>query len=214
MMRTCYIISGGKCESDEFLRSIDFNGCDVVCCDAGFLVAKRLDLKIKAVIGDFDTLGYVPDDDCEVITFAKEKDDTDTMLAVKYAIDNEYECVRILCALGGRVDHLFANLQTLNFLSESIPDSKILSDNCEIMFLKSSSVSIQKDTYRYFSVFSFSDVCYGVSIVGSKYETSDVTLSSDYPLGACNEFVDDKVIISCQKGTLMVVLANDINLFV
>lgn len=211
-MKTCFIISGGKCESYELFQSINFNDCDVICCDAGFLVAKRFGLKTKAVIGDFDTLGYIPESNCDVITFAKEKDDTDTMLAVRYAIDNGYECVRILCALGGRADHLFANLQTLFFLSKSIPDSKIISDDCEILFLNSDTITIHKDKFRFFSVFSFSDNCYGVSITGSKYQTSDGRFSNDFPLGACNEFIDDNVVISCENGSLMIVLANDINL--
>lgn len=212
MMKTCYIISGGKCETDEFLRAIDFENCDVVCCDAGFTVAQRLGLKIKAAIGDFDTLGYIPESDCDVITFAKEKDDTDTMLAVRYAIENGYEKVRIICALGGRVDHLYANIQTLHFLSKSIPDSRIISDDCEMLILNSSSIAIHKSRFRYFSVFSVSDESKGVLISGSKYEASGALLKNDYPLGACNEFVDDKVNISCENGSLMIVLANDVNL--
>lgn len=212
MKKSCIIISGGKCESDSFLSSLDFDNNDVICCDAGFLVAKRLNLKIKAIIGDFDTLGFVPDSDCEIITFPKEKDDTDTMLAAKYAVECGYESVRIICALGGRVDHLIANIQTLAFISKSIPDVRILSDDCELLVVRNDRVILSKDKFMYFSVFSYSDVSEGIKICGAKYQGENLVLTNEYPMGACNEFADESVEISCENGTVLIILANDVNL--
>lgn len=213
MNRRCYIFSGGQRDSLEFLKSLDYSDSDIICCDAGYLAASELGLDITCIIGDFDTLGYVPDEKCRVITFAKEKDDTDTVLAAREAVSRGYDEVIILNALGGRYDHVFANIQTLAFISKSIPNVRILSEITEIYILSDNSLTINKNGKDIISVFSYSDCCEGVSIRKTKYTLENGSLSSGYPIGACNEFLNDTADISVKKGTLLIILSKDMNLF-
>ena len=85
----------------------DYNNIDIsllqdffiISADAGYLHAKKLGLKTNILIGDFDTLAEIPTDIDEVIKFPKEKDDTDTMLAIKLAIERGYDNIDIYGAL-------------------------------------------------------------------------------------------------------------------
>jgi thiamine pyrophosphokinase len=71
------------------------------------------------VIGDGDSLhnANVPPE--LMLRVPVEKDDTDTMLCIRYALKEGFtECV-IVGGVGGRLDHTIANLQTLAFAYEN-----------------------------------------------------------------------------------------------
>lgn len=212
MNKRCFVFTGGVPESDEFLKEIDYSNSDILCCDFGYQTAKRLGLDIDYVVGDFDSLGYIPSDCKEVVTFPKEKDDTDTMLAVRKLIECGYEEVIFLCALGGRLDHLYANIQTLSFISEKIPNSTILSEHEQIFFLKNSSISIRKIPNRMLSIFSFSNESVGVTLEGVKYPLDNYTMTSNFPIGACNEIEDNYARVSVKNGKLLIFLSENCSL--
>ena len=56
------------------------NDTVVVCCDGALKWAKQKINKIDEIVGDFDSLGYVPQG---AKVFPVEKDDTDAMLAAR-----------------------------------------------------------------------------------------------------------------------------------
>ena len=111
MGRRCVIVSGGTFSPVEGLRSDDF----VIACDRGYTYCDALNLRPDLVISDFDSYCGPVDSDIPLNTYASEKDDTDTMLAARYAVEHGFQSVLLCCALGGRLDHLIANLQTLVF---------------------------------------------------------------------------------------------------
>lgn len=56
-----------------------------VCADAGLRAAQQLGIQPDFVVGDFDSLGSVPAGG-NVVTYPAEKDDTDLLLAARYAV--------------------------------------------------------------------------------------------------------------------------------
>ena len=200
MQRRCVIISGGAGHEIGGIASGDF----VIACDRGYQYAAAAGIRPDLVIGDFDSYGGSIPAGVPVRRLPVEKDDTDTMSAVRYACAEGFAEVRILCALGGRLDHLIANLQTLVFAVEHGVRASIESPGSRVLALKDETRRIPRREGFSLSVFAVSDRC-RVSIRGAKYELEDALLTNAFPLGASNEWAADEAEISVREGVALVV---------
>lgn len=80
--RICYIVGSGIFDGRNFApRPIDY----IIAADAGYRYLQRMNIIPDIVMGDFDSLGSPPNHP-NIVKHPVEKDDTDLMLAVKYAI--------------------------------------------------------------------------------------------------------------------------------
>ena len=117
-MPRCVIFTAGDqhgIEKHEIgLRHDDF----VICCDAGYRLAQRLSVRPNLLLGDFDSYTGALPEDIPVRRYIRDKDDTDTVIAVRYALEQGYDSILLVAATGGRLDHLLGNLQILAFISE------------------------------------------------------------------------------------------------
>ena len=96
------------------------------------------------------------------------------MLAAKEAVCRGYSDITILCALGGRADHLFANIQTLAFIRSEGAWGRILSAYEEITLLTPGDYTFKKREGFSLSVFAYSDLVEGLTLRGVKYPTNDI----------------------------------------
>ena len=88
----------------------------LIAADGGLKHMESLGVTPNAIIGDFDSLNYIPTG-AEV--FPVEKDDTDSMLAVKLGLSKGYDRFLIYGGLDGvRLDHTVANYQALQYLAD------------------------------------------------------------------------------------------------
>ena len=71
-----------------------------VCADAGVKLAQALGVVPDWIVGDFDSLGSVPEGE-NVEPFSPMKDDTDILLAAKYALSKGCRRLVFYGALGG-----------------------------------------------------------------------------------------------------------------
>ena len=118
-MRRCHIFAGGDLGSKvtkEYFRS---RHGFVICADSGYKHVKKLGLRPDIIVGDFDSYkGKLPEN-AEIIRTVPEKDDTDTLMALKIAIERGYREIWLYGALGGeRFDHSIANLQLMLYARE------------------------------------------------------------------------------------------------
>lgn len=201
MKHTCLIISGG--EFDPYLPSEDEYDL-VVACDKGFEHACRLGLVPDLVIGDMDSVSCSIPKEIKTLPLPIEKDDTDTNYAIKYAISLGYKDISILCALGGRPDHAFANIQALCGAAALKAGARLASSEAVIHAIYNSSLKIRRRDGWNFSVFSASDCCRGVTITGARYPLKGADLYNTFPKGQSNEWIDDEASISCSSGFLIV----------
>ena len=205
MERTrCVIVSGGSFSRVEGLcPDSDF----VIACDRGYTYCERLGLKPDLLISDFDSYSGSVDPSVPVSTFACEKDDTDTMLAVRFALEHGFREVLLCCALGGRLDHLIANLQALVFARKHGLSASIRSEDTEIIALADSSLLLPQRKGWSLSVFAFDGPCRGVCIRGAKYPIENAVITPSFPVGVSNEWARDQAVISVSEGILLVILA-------
>lgn len=175
----------------------------LIAVDAGFLFLKEQGFDIDLVIGDFDTLQYVPRHP-NVIALQAEKDDTDMLAAVRQGILAGYEQFRIYGGTGGRLDHTIANLQLLAELSQDRKQGFLFDRDCIITAITDSKLVFPRTFSGYLSVFSHTERSEGVYLRGLKYPLEDAVLTNCYPLGTSNEFIGEESSVSVRKGTLLV----------
>lgn len=202
-MERCIIFTGGKPEP-KLPDGLKLEGAFVIAADRGYKNCRKLGILPDLAIGDFDSLNYVPNE-CEQLTFPKEKDDTDLMLAIKEALKRGCTDITITGAMGGRFDHLFANVQTLAFIRTEGAWGRILTCYEQIMLVTPGTYRIaRKDKYS-LSLFAYSGKVKGLTIEGVKYPLEDAALSQDFPLGISNEIEEESAMISFDEGLLLIV---------
>ena len=92
----------------EFFSPLD--GIDtadfVIACDKGYAYIREYDLEPDLVVGDFDSYHGKITPGIEILDLPTMKDDTDTLAAIRYALEHDYKDLTLYCAFGGRFDHL------------------------------------------------------------------------------------------------------------
>ncbi|MDP4151854.1 MAG: thiamine diphosphokinase [Bacillota bacterium] len=200
---TSYII--GKIRDVIDIKNDDF----IICADGGYELAEAENIVPNVLIGDFDSyFGEMPDD-ITVIKVPAEKDDTDTLLCIKYGIEKGFSDFTIIGGIGGRFDHTYANLQTLAFLCEKKMQAYMTDSENIITMIEGSKITVNKTEGCKLSLFSFSDKCTGVTSTGLKYPLSDFTLENTFPIGVSNEFTNDKAVISNKTGKLLIIISKE-----
>lgn len=202
---TCLIIAGSpEC------RIPDNHACAelVIACDRGLRHALDQGIRPHLVIGDLDSYeGDLPEG-IPVRRFPSEKDDTDTMLAVREALERGYRRIVIAGGLGGRLDHSLANISALAFAAEQGARCFLVDEHHQIFTLKNGSCRIARGQWSSLSVFAFSDRAEGVTLKGVKYPLSDGILSNTFPLGVSNCFISGTAELTVRQGMLLIVLTD------
>lgn len=198
MAKECCII--GAAPSEPYIKK----GAFVIAADGGLAKLEALGVTPDLALGDFDSLGKRPTEG-EVITFPVDKDDTDTMLAVKEALRRGYDRLYISGGLGGKLDHTLANLQSLLFADRHGADAYLVGNGQTVMVLHKGRCCFRAKAEGRFSVFSAGERAEGVTITGLRYPAEGITLTNDIPLGVSNHFVGKEASISIDHGTLVLI---------
>lgn len=199
-MYVCYVIGSMNMKEETFQpKTGDF----VIAADGGYKNTQKLGIKPDAVIGDFDSLGMIPDDE-NVIRLPKEKNDTDTLFAIKYGISKGYQKFVIYGGIGGRLDHTLANIQTLAYIAGKGARGFLIGEGIVITAIKDSKIEFSAGQKGIVSVFCNGSSAEGVYETGLKYPLTNATLTSDTPLGVSNEFTGKESTVSVADGTLII----------
>ena len=173
----------------------------IIAADGGFAHVQALGLTADAVLGDFDSLGYVPE---SAKVFPVEKDDTDTMLAVRHGLSKGCEEFLIYGALDGpRLDHTVANFQTLQFLADQGAAGYLIGLTQIATVVKNESVCFDAATEGILSLFCMGADARGVSINTLHYPLENGTLTPGFPLGVSNHFIGKAARITVTDGSLL-----------
>ncbi len=198
-MRTCVIFCAGGFE--KLARQPD--GTDfLLAADGGLAHIQNLGLEPQGIIGDFDSLGYVPEG---AQVFPVEKDDTDSMLAVRKGLELGYRRFELYGALDGeRLDHTVANLQTLCFLADRGAAGYLVGLRYMATVVKNGTLRFPREAEGIISLFCLGQDATGVTIRGLQYPLEGGTLSSGFPLGVSNHFLGREASVTVEDGTLLV----------
>ena len=203
MNATCFIVSAAP--DDGHMCFLPQAGDLVIAADGGFAYLQRMGITPDVIVGDFDSLGYTPDHP-NVLLSPAEKDDTDTMLAIRYGLQKGYQSFEIYGGLGGRLDHTIANIQALTYLAQNGARGKLIDRNTCATVICSGGIELDAAGWGILSVFALDREVHGVSMCGFKYPLDDATLTNEFPIGVSNEFAGEKGIVSVRDGALLIIL--------
>ncbi len=203
-MKKCVIISGGEYEPMEDLSGAEF----IIACDKGYSYAFKRGINPDLAVGDFDSYDGEIDENLSVLRFQSEKDDTDTMIAVRYAVEHGFSEIQIRCALGARLDHTIANIQSGVFAVKQGVRTSIIGADAVIFIINEDKTTVPRRKNMSLSLFSHSDKCSGVTVKGAKSPLCNAELTNAFPLGVSNEWTEDEATISVEHGILLAVMSN------
>lgn len=198
-MGICHIVGAGEMGGARIdVREGDW----LIAADGGYAEVMRQGLKPDLVVGDFDSLGDAPEGE-NVVRHPVMKDDTDMMLAVKLGFEKGYTRFFIYGALGGRLDHTLANIQTLMYIANRGGQGWVIGDCC-ITAIHDSETRFKEGAQGVVSVFCLSGEARGVTLEGLLYTLDNYVMHSDIALGVSNEFTGAPSRVAVSDGTLVV----------
>ncbi len=209
------IITGGRFHKSFATSFLAKNKYDyVIAVDGGLGYCSELGVIPDMVVGDFDTYGTNSLKEYEnggvlVRRFIPEKDDTDTEIAMLEAAKRGNE-IDVLCAYGGRMDHMLANIHNLYFALEKGIKARLVDvDNIIFLADESFTVTAQEMPYKYISFVPFAGAVTGIKLRGFKYPLDGYTLKPGYSRCISNELIGDKAAVEFDSGIMIVINSSD-----
>lgn len=201
-MNICYIVGAGDNRATAFSPDdTDF----VIAADGGLRILREKGIRMNLILGDFDSLGYVPQEG-NLVLHPTHKDETDLMLACREGLARGYTFFCLYGGLGGaRISHTVANLQTLVWLANEGARGILYGDGYEITLLRNETKRFSKEKSGFFSLFAAGERAV-VTVRGAEYELERAELTGAYPLGVSNEFCGRETEITVHEGDLWLVL--------
>lgn len=203
-MRRCVVIGGADIRRYDrirsYLRADDF----YICCDSGLKHRERLDIVPDLIVGDFDSCEN-PRVETETIVLPCEKDDTDTVFAVKEALSRGFQKFLLIGVIGGRLDHTLGNVSLLLMLHTQGKAAAAVDDYSEMEIVSNLPVQIGGQ-YAFFSLLNISGTAQGITIKNAKYPLRDAEITCDYQYGISNEVLPGKTAeVSVKNGRLLLI---------
>ena len=177
MRRVTIIISGGAI-NDNFALSVleSYESKRIIGVDKGVEFLYRHKIEPEYIVGDFDSISE------EVIRYYREetkipireynpvKDASDTEIALRLCLGLNRKEIWILGGTGNRIDHLWANIQSLEIARKAGIQAEIL-DSCNRIRLCDREVRLKRRNAfgKYFSLFPFGGEVEDLTIRGAKY---------------------------------------------
>lgn len=198
-MKTCVIFcAGGFSALAEPIDEEDL----VIAADGGLRHAEQCGVRPTLILGDFDSLGYTPD---RAEVFPVEKDDTDSMLAVKLGLSKGYDRFLLYGGLDGvRLDHTVANYQALQYLADRDARGILIGRDFCATVIRNGALRFPGGKQGDISVFCMGPDAQGVNIEGLYYSLKNGTLTCGFPLGVSNHFTDSAARVSVAQGSLLI----------
>ena len=181
------------------IQSEDF----VIAADGGVTHCTQIARTPDVILGDFDSLGYVPDG---AQVFPVEKDDTDVMLAIRHGLDRGFREFWIYGGLEGpRMDHTMANLQALSYLCQHGAQGYLIGKEQIMTVIEQQTAVFPSSAEGIVSIFCMGEKADGIHIRGLHYCLENGTLTGDFPLGVSNHFTGCEAEISVKTGRLLLI---------
>jgi len=200
-MALCYVIGAGDFTPRGLCRT---DGDLILAADGGYGALLAHGIQPDLIVGDFDSLGRVPEDP-RVLAFPPEKDDTDMALAVWMGWDRGYREFRLYGGSGDRPDHELANLQLLSAVTRRGGSAALVAPRYTVYCVTDGTLDLEaKPAGTTVSVFCQGERAEGVTLQGLKYALQDASLQGHVALGVSNEMTGAPARISVARGTLWV----------
>ena len=201
-MKRCFIFAAGDFYG---LRERPAPGDLVIAADAGYRACREAGIIPDLLLGDFDSMDQ-PADFANIIRSPVEKDDTDTMLAIKTALARDCREIYLYGGTGGaRLDHTLANLQSLRYLRRRGARGWMYDRDFLWTVIENESLTVERTVeWGLLSVFCLGADASGIEETGVQYPLKDAELTAAFPLGVSNHILEPRARITVRQGALAV----------
>ena len=140
----------------------------------------------------------------DVRQYPVEKDETDLELAIRLVLEAGYKRLRLVGALGGRLDHLLGNVFLLLNPSLEAVDIR-LDDGLDEVFLIRGEAVVEGEPGDLLSLLPLMGTAVGVETEGLYYPLRAETLFPYHTRGISNVMQSQSAVVRLQQGVLLCV---------
>lgn len=188
----------------------------IIGVDKGLEFLYRNKILPDYIVGDFDSISeeilsyYRDETKVPIREYNPVKDASDTEIAIRLAITLGCDRMIILGGTGNRLDHVWANVQSLEIPNKAGVEAEILDSHNRIRLFDREIRLKKKDLFgRYFSIFPFGGEVDKVTIEGAKYPLKNHELKPCDSLCVSNEIEEEELRISFDSGMLLFMETRD-----
>jgi thiamine pyrophosphokinase len=177
-----------------------------IAADGGANSARKLNLEPDYIIGDLDSYKPAREETSTVIRDA-DQETNDLEKALSLALRKGVTHIRVFGAFGRRPDHALKNISVLKQYNNRFTELKFV-DNYGEMFLLPESYTEHLPVGTRVSLIPLTGSVEGITTHGLKYALHGESLEVGVRDGTSNETVDEKIVITHEKGDLLLFIAS------
>lgn len=203
------IFAGGEVKHCEaFQRYLE--GADIIiCADRGYHYARKMGVVPNLLLGDMDSISKEDLERAKSLGvkmrgFPKEKDYTDSMLALEAAREYGATNVVLIAGIGDRPDHSLANILLMIKAREMGVDLTLVGENWE-MFMIWDRAIISGEKGDLLSLIPLSWEAVEIETKGLYYPLKRENIPLGEPRGISNVFTGEKAEVKLKEGLLLAV---------
>lgn len=182
----------------------------VIAADGGAAMARHFGRTVDALIGDMDS---VSEDDlaraekagAAILRYPAAKDETDLELALLYAVERGADWIRIIGAVGDRLDQTLSNVYLLALPALKDCDARLVEGKQEAWLAGAGANVIEGKAGDTVSLIPLNGAVHGIRTEGFEYPLRDETLTFGPARGVSNVLDAPRGVVHVAEGTLLVV---------
>jgi thiamine pyrophosphokinase len=193
-------------EAKPLLRTADL----IIGVDGGTRHALAIGAAPDVIIGDLDSLSpdeqeRVEEAGAQIVHFPRRKDETDLELALIHAAHEGATEIRVLAAMGGRIDQTVANVLLLALPELQGCDARII-EGAQEAFLITGDALVEGRAGDTVSLIALGGDAAGVTTEGLEWPLNDEWLRFGPARGISNVLTGEQARVSVRLGTILCVI--------
>lgn len=214
MKKVACIFTNGDLKDESYYKNIVSNCGIIISADGASNALFKMGLSPDYLVGDMDSiedkvLSYFKEEGKEVIIFPREKNQTDTEIAIDFAKDRGFKEVILLGALGNRIDHTLGNIGLLFYGREKSIEITIMDSKNKMYLLKEGGNILKTNKDQIVSFIAFAGDVKGITLKGFKYPLIDYDLQVGSSRCISNIAVSKEPSVEVKKGFLIAIESMD-----
>jgi thiamine pyrophosphokinase len=202
-----FLFANGELPAPENLLSLIKEDDYLIAVDGGLNHLVALGLSPDLIIGDLDSAdaGQIEAfraQGIEIRTYPTAKNETDLHLAIDIALGFGPEEVRVVAALGGRLDQTLANIFILTRADLAEVDIRLIDGNAEVLLIRKSA-KITGAIGQRVSLVPLNGPVTGIRTEGLRFPLNNETLLLENTRGISNEMIVPTAYIEIHRGLLL-----------
>lgn len=212
-MRAIIVANGTVEEGETFTHQVREDDL-VIAADGGALVARHLGLHPEVVIGDLDSLSPkaragLAEQGARFVDHPARKDETDTELAIRYALEQGADEIVLLGAIGSRLDHTLANVLLLAMPLLAGTPATIVSGDTEVWLIRGGEeLAIEGRAGDIVTLLPLGQDALGVTTAGLEWAQENDTMHFGPARGVSNVMTAETARVALQEGLLVALRVN------